>query len=87
MENLVEVLTAFVLIISVGLLALSYYSYHVTGSRKLFFVMGVFVLFTVKGVLMSLALFTDMVDLELDPELILIDLFILITLYIMIIKK
>ena len=87
MENLVEVLVAFVLIIAAGLLALSWYSYHVTGNRKLFFVMGAFVLFTVKGVVMSLALFTDAVELELEPTLILLDLFILITLYVMLIKK
>ena len=87
MENLVEVLSAFVLIISLFLLLLSYRSYQVTGNRKMFFVMGAFVLYFIKGMLMFLSLFTDAVDLELEPALLLIDLFILITLYIMIIKK
>lgn len=87
MENLLEVLVAFVVILSVFLLGLSFHSYRVTGSRKMLFVMGVFMLFTIKGVLMALSLFTDWVDLSLDPALVIIDLFILITLYIMIIKK
>jgi hypothetical protein len=87
MENLLEVLVAFVLILSVFLLGVSLHSYRVTGNRKMIFVMGVFVLFTVKAILMTLSLFTDWLDLELDPALVLIDLFILITLYIMIIKK
>jgi hypothetical protein len=87
MENLVEVLVAFVLIFSVFLLYLSYRSYQVTGSRKMFFVMGAFVLFLLKGIIESIALFTDAIELKLEPALVLIDLFILITLYIMIIKK
>lgn len=87
MENILEVLVAFVLILSIFLLVFSFISYRHTGSRKMLFVMGVFVLFTVKGVLMSLALFSDAVDLELDPVLVLVDLFILITLYLMIIVK
>ena len=87
MENLVEVLVAFVVILSVFLLALSFKAYSVTGSRKMFFVMGAFVLFLVKGLIEAFALFTDIVELELEPALVLIDLFILITLYIMIIKK
>ena len=87
MENLLEVLVAFVVILAVFLLGLSYHSFRVTGNRKMLFVMGAFVLFTIKGVLMALSLFSDWVDLELDPALVLIDLFILITLYIMIIKK
>lgn len=87
MENILEVLVAFVLILSIFLLVFSFISYRHTGSRKMLFVMGVFVLFTVKGLLMSLALFSDAVDLELDPVLVLVDLFILITLYLMIIVK
>ena len=87
MENILEVLVAFVLILSIFLLVFSFISYRHTGSRKMLFVMGVFVLFTVKGLLMSLALFSDAVDLELDPVLVLVNLFILITLYLMIIVK
>ncbi|MCK5414950.1 MAG: hypothetical protein KAJ35_06185 [Thermoplasmata archaeon] len=87
MEGLLEVLVAFVLILSVFLLGASIYSYRVTGNRKMLFVMGAFILFTVKGVLMALALFTDIVDLELDSSLVLVDLFILITLYLVTMTK
>ncbi len=87
MENVLEMLVAFVLIIATGLSVLTYISYQRTGSRKLLIVLAAFVLFTLKGVLMSLALFTDSIDLELDPVLVLVDLFILITLYTVLIKK
>jgi hypothetical protein len=87
MENVLEMLVAFVLIIAAGLSALTYLSYQRTGSRKLLIVLGAFVLFTFKGVLMSLALFTDLLDLDMDPLLVLIDLFILITLYTVLITK
>lgn len=87
MENVLEMLVAFVLIIAAGLSALTYISYQRTGSRKLLIVLAAFVLFTIKGVLMSLALFTDLLDLDMDPSLVLIDLFILITLYTVLIKK
>ncbi len=87
MENLAEVLVAFVLIISLFLMAFTLWSYQRTGSRKLLFVLGAFALFTLKGLLMTLALFTDLLDLELEPSLLLLDVFILISLYIMIIKK
>ena len=87
MENILEVLVAFVLILSVFLLGASIYSYRVTGNRKMLFVMGAFILFTVKGIIMALALFTDMVDIKLDESLVLIDLFILITLYLVTMTK
>ena len=87
MENVLEMLVAFVLIIAAGLSALTYLSYQRTGSRKLLIVLAAFVLFTIKGVLMSLALFTDLMDLDMDPSLVLIDLFILVTLYTVLIKK
>ena len=87
MENILEVLVAFVLILSVFLLGASIYSYRVTGNRKMLFVMGAFILFTVKGVLMALTLFTDVVDIQLDESLVLIDLFILITLYLVTMTK
>jgi hypothetical protein len=51
------------------------------------FVMGAFILFTIKGILMALALFTDLVDLQLDSSLVLLDLFILITLYLLTMTK
>lgn len=86
-ENLLEVLVAFVLILAIFLLVFSFISYRHTGSRKMLFVMGVFVLFTLKGIIMSLSLFTNIVELEMDPALVLLDLFILITLYLMIIVK
>ena len=87
MENVLEMLVAFVLIIAAGLLVMTYYSYYVTGNRKVLIVMAAFVLFTIKGILMTLALFTDIIDLELDPTLVLIDLFILVILYATLIKK
>ena len=87
MENLLEVLVAFVLVLSMFLLGASIYSYRVTGNRKMLFVMGAFVLFTIKGVLMALALFTDLIDLAMDEALVLIDLFILITLYLVTMTK
>ena len=86
-ENILEVLVAFVCILSVFLLGASIYSYRVTGNRKMLFVMGAFILFTVKGVLMALALFTELVDIQLDESLVLIDLFILITLYLVTMTK
>ena len=87
MENVLEMLVAFVLIIAAGLLVMTYYSYYVTGNRKVLIVLAAFGLFTVKGIIMSLALFTDLIDLELDPVLVLLDLFILIILYATLIKK
>jgi hypothetical protein len=87
LENVLEMLVAFVLIIAAGLLVLTYYSYYVTGNRKVLIVMAAFALFTVKGIIMSLALFTDLIDLRLDPTLVLIDLFILVILYATLIKK
>ena len=87
MENLLEVLVAFVLVLSMFLLGASIYSYRVTGNRKMLFVMGAFILFTVKGVLMALTLFSDLVDIQLDESLVLIDLFILITLYLVTMTK
>ena len=87
MENLEEVLVGLMLIFSVFLLGMSLLSYRVTGNRKMLFVTGAFVLFVVKGCVMATSLFTEAVDLELEPALLLLDLFILITLYIMIIKK
>ena len=87
MEGLLEVLVAFVLILSVFLLGASIYSYRVTGNRKMLFVMGAFILFTVKGVVMALSLFTEKVELQLDSSLVLIDLFILITLYLLTMTK
>jgi len=87
LENVLEMLVAFVLIIAAGLLVMTYYSYYVTGNRKVLIVMAAFVLFTIKGILMTLALFTDIIDLELDPTLVLIDLFILVILYATLIKK
>ncbi len=87
MENLLEVLVAFVLILSVFLLGASIYSYRVTGNRKMLFVMGAFILFTIKGVLMAVSMFSDSVELELDPALVLIDLFILIALYLLTMTK
>jgi hypothetical protein len=86
-ENLLEVLVAFVLVLSMFLLGASIYSYRVTGNRKMLFVMGAFILFTIKGVLMALSLFTDLIDLALDEALVLIDLFILITLYLVTMTK
>jgi len=86
-ENLLEVLVAFVLVLSMFLLGASIYSYRVTGNRKMLFVMGAFILFTVKGVLMALTLFSDLVDIQLDESLVLIDLFILITLYLVTMTK
>jgi len=87
LENVLEMLVAFVLIIAAGLLVMTYYSYYVTGNRKVLIVLAAFGLFTVKGIIMSLALFTDLIDLELDPVLVLLDLFILIILYATLIKK
>ena len=87
MEDFVEVLVAFVLIIAAGLLVLTYYSYHVTGNRKLLYVLAAFLLFTIKGIVMTLSLFTDIIDLKIDPYLVLIDLVILIILYVVLIKK
>ena len=87
LENVLEMLVAFVLIIAAGLLVMTYYSYYVTGNRKVLIVLAAFAMFTVKGVIMSLALFTDLIDLKLDPVLVLLDLFILIILYATLIKK
>jgi hypothetical protein len=87
MEGLLEVLVAFVVILSLFLLGASIYSYRVTGNRKMLFVMGAFILFTMKGIIMALSLFTDVVELDLDASLVLLDLFILITLYLLTMTK
>lgn len=82
------IISAFVTIFSLGLLAVSLASYRKYRNMKLLFVSLVFLIFLVKGILMSLSLFFgDIVALDSILYNGLIDLGILLLLFIATLKR
>jgi hypothetical protein len=82
------VISAFVTIFSVGLLAVSLASYKKYKNIKLLFVSFVFLVFLIKGVLISVSLFTDeLAVLNSMPYTGLFDLMILILLFLATLKR
>ena len=57
--GLLIVISAFVTILSLGLLTVSFVSYRKYRKTKLFFVSCVFLVFLIKGMLLSIGLFFD----------------------------
>ena len=82
------IISAFVTIFSVGLLAISLASYRKYKNLKLLFVSLVFLIFLIKGVLLSISLFTEeFVIINTMPYSGLFDLVILILLFIATLKR
>ncbi len=82
------VISAFVTIFSVGLLAISLASYRKYKNLKLLFVSLVFLVFLIKGILFSFSLFTgELAVLYSMPYTGLFDLIILILLFIATLKR
>ena len=82
------IISAFVTIFSVGLLAISLASYRKYKNLKLLFVSLVFLIFLIKGVLISISLFTEeFAIINSMPYSGLFDLTILILLFIATLKR
>ena len=88
MEYLDIIINALVTMFSLGLLVVSLLSYHTYKKPKLLFIVGVFVVFSVKAILMSLSLFQP----ELNPIVTsslfrLFDFIILLFLFVAVLKR
>ena len=82
------VISAFITIFSLGLLAVSLASYRKYKNLKLLFVSFVFIIFLIKGILHSLSLFYDDVEaINSSIYIALLDLIILILLFIATLKR
>ena len=82
------IISAFVTIFSVGLLAISLASYRKYKNLKLIFVSLVFLVFFIKGILLSLSLFQEeMIVINSSQFIGLFDLIILILLFIATLKR
>ncbi|HKZ59105.1 MAG TPA: hypothetical protein VJ547_04545 [Candidatus Thermoplasmatota archaeon] len=75
------VLSASVIVLSLGLAGTTWLSLHRTGNRRLIFVTAAFLAFSLKGVLTAAALFTALVLVPVDVVLLGLDLAILLLLY------
>lgn len=85
-ENII--LSAGVTVLSLGLLIVSLASYRKYKNMKLLFISLVFVIFVVKGMLLSFNLLAeDLLNLSLDPRLVVFDVVILLLLYIALLKR
>ena len=60
--NMMEsmLLYGFLMVISIGLLIISIFSYTKSHNKKLLFVTAVFFIFAVEGIIMSISLFVDL---------------------------
>ena len=82
------ILYAFITIFSIGLFIISALSYRKTKNKKLVFVLTVFFLFFIKGIILSLGLFlTDLITFITIPILAVFDLIVLFLLFIATLKK
>jgi hypothetical protein len=87
-----DVLLAWIAIFAAALMVIAIISYRRTGNRKIMFIGAGFALFFVKGIIMSVALYTGHMDVSsgfvlfLD-FLIILDLLILLILYFAIFRK
>ena len=87
-----DILLAFIVVFSAALLAIAIISYRRTENRKILFIAAGFACFFAKGIIMSIALYTDNFDVSgsfvpFMDALILIDLLILLLLYYAMFKK
>lgn len=75
------VLTASVIVLSLGLTGTTYFSWRRTGNQRLAFVTAAFAVFAVKGVATAWTIFGDAAVVAVDTSLLLADLGILLLLY------
>ena len=86
MESII--IYGFITIFSIGLFSVSILSYYKSKNRKLMFVSTVFLLFFIKGVVLSLSLFFSDLNIILTiPILAFFDLIVLFLLFIATLKK
>ena len=82
------VISAFITILSLGLLLVSFVSYRKYKNLKLLFVSLVFIIFFIKGILLSLSLFYgEFTSILTDPYIGLFDVIILLLLFIATLKR
>jgi len=82
------IIYAFITIFSIGLFIISILSYKKTNNKKLIFVSTVFLLFFIKGLILSLSLFyADLKTYIAIPILAVFDLLVLFLLFIATLKK
>jgi hypothetical protein len=82
------ILSAFITIFSLGLLGISLASYRKYKNQKLLFVSGVFLIFLIKGILLSLSLIDSDFDLFLSTTITgIFDVSILLFLFIATLKR
>jgi len=87
-----DMLLAWIAIFAFALLVIAVLSYRRTGNKKILYIAAGFALFFIKGVLMSVALYTNHMNVDSSfviflDILIAIDLFILVLLYFAMFKK
>jgi hypothetical protein len=86
MESII--IYAFITIFSFGLFSVSILSYKKSKNRKLIFVSTVFLLFFIKGIILSLSLFLPDLNIYITiPILAVFDLLVLFLLFIATLKK
>ena len=86
MESII--IYGFITIFSIGLFSISILSYYKSKNKKLLFVSTVFLLFFIKGVILSFSLFfSDLNNIITIPILALFDLLVLFLLFIATLKK
>lgn len=86
MESII--IYGFITIFSIGLFFISIFSYNKSKNKKLLFVSIVFLLFFIKGVILSLSLFISDLNLIITiPIIAIFDLIVLFLLFIATLKK
>jgi hypothetical protein len=86
MESII--IYGFITVFSIGLFSVSILSYYKSKNKKLLFVSTVFLLFFIKGVVLSLSLFfSDLNNIITIPILAFFDLIVLFLLFIATLKK
>ena len=86
MESII--IYAFITIFSIGLFSVSILSYSKSKNKKLLFVSTVFLLFFIKGIILSLSLFLTELDIIITiPILAVFDFLVLFLLFIATLKK
>ena len=82
------IINACITVFSLGLLIVSIFSYRKYRNVKLLFVVGVFILFFIKGLLFSLSFFIEPLEaFNLPPALGLLDLLMLLLLFMATLKS
>lgn len=82
-----SIIYGFLTVFSFGLWAISIFTYQKSKNKKILFVNIVFLVFLIKGILLSLSIFlSDFLDFLSIPMLAVFDLFILVLLFIAVLK-